>query len=443
MERLKVKKAAFVVLVVLSAAFVASGGFYRTERTADGWRILNPQGRPSTLLGIEKANMRGPYCEKLGKHPYEESLKSRGVCRETWVAQTTDRLNAWGFNLLGTSCDEMLKSGGFAYTQMLAFGDRFVRRGPDFCISPWNGAPCQAFPNVFHPQFAQLCDEVARACCHRHRDDTQLLGYYLDNELNWWGEGDWYRPGLLDHVLRTLPADHLARQAAEQTLERTVKVGAEAYLALPEEKRLVARSAFTDAVAREYFRITTEAIRRYDPNHLILGCRFAGVQGASDEVWKRAGAFCDIVSFNCYPRADFERDALFVNVHQRRIGEKEGAFVLKELRQMIDERARVAHKPLFITEWSFIGLDAGLPCAVGCGQRLATQTERARAVGMFLDFVRAHPALVGSEYFMWVDDPAQGCTKAHPEDSNYGLVDVENRPYREVTEAFRAHHLKK
>ena len=110
---------------------------------------------------------------------------------------------------------------------------------------------------------------------------------------------------------------------------------------------------------------------------------------------------------------------------------------------MIDERARVAHKPLFITEWSFIGLDAGLPCAVGCGQRLATQTERARAVGMFLDFVRAHPALVGSEYFMWVDDPAQGCTKAHPEDSNYGLVDVENRPYREVTEAFRAHHLKK
>ncbi|GIX08057.1 MAG: hypothetical protein KatS3mg115_2460 [Candidatus Poribacteria bacterium] len=34
--------------------------------------------------------------------------------------------------------------------------------------------------------------------------------------------------------------------------------------------------AFTLRVAEQYFRVCAEAIRRHDPNHLILGCRFAG-----------------------------------------------------------------------------------------------------------------------------------------------------------------------
>ena len=34
--------------------------------------------------------------------------------------------------------------------------------------------------------------------------------------------------------------------------------------------------AFSAVVAKRYFRVTTEAIRRHDPNHLILGVRFGG-----------------------------------------------------------------------------------------------------------------------------------------------------------------------
>lgn len=428
-------------IVLLSAvwtAFSAFAGFYRTEQADGGWRVLDPAGKPITVLAIEKANMRGPFCEKLGNHPYEESMKRRGETREAWVARTAERLRTWGFNVLGTSCDDWLKRKGFGYTEMFAFGGRMAKKGGEYCISPWKGAPCQAFPNVFHSEFKRLCDEVAKEGCARHRDDPALLGYYLDNELNWWGDGDWYRPGMLDHVLRTLSEDHLAYRVAVKTLERTVKVGARAYLALPEAEKTEARALFTRIVAREYFKITTEAIRRYDPNHLILGCRFAGVQGGSDEAWSAAGRYCDVVSFNCYPHADFEGDRLTVRVHHRTVGKDDARFVETDLGEVMDRLSRVTGKPMFVTEWSFIGLDAGLPCKVGCGQRLATQADRARAVGLFLDFILTKPYMIGSEYFMWVDEPALGCTAAHPEDSNYGLVDVEDRPYREVTEAFRA-----
>lgn len=430
------------MIVLMSAAWMAltaTAGFYRTEQTEDGrWRILDPEGKPITVLAIEKANMRGPFCEKLGNHPYEEAMRRRGETREGWVARTAERLRTWGFNVLGTSCDDWLKREGFGYTEMFAFGGRMAQKGGEYCISPWKGAPCQAFPNVFHPEFKRLCDEVAKEGCSRHRNDPALLGYYLDNELNWWGDGDWYRPGMLDHVLRTLPEDHLAYRVALKTLERTAKVGARAYLALPEADKTEARTVFARIVAREYFKITTEAIRRYDRNHLILGCRFAGVQGGSDEAWAAAGKYCDVVSFNCYPRADFDRNELTVRVHHRTVGRNDARFVETDLGEVMDRLAGVTGKPMFVTEWSFIGLDAGLPCKVGCGQRLATQADRARAVGMFLDFILTKPYMIGSEYFMWVDEPALGCTAAHPEDSNYGLVDVEDRPYPEVTEAFRS-----
>ena len=61
------------------------------------------------------------------------------------------------------------------------------------------------------------------------------------------------------------------------------------------------KTAFLELAAERYFKTTTEAIRKFDANHLILGCRFAGMEGAHDIVWKVAGRYCDVMSFNVYP----------------------------------------------------------------------------------------------------------------------------------------------
>ena len=47
----------FGKIVLLSAvwmAFSASAGFYRTEQADGGWRVLDPEGKPITVLAIEK-----------------------------------------------------------------------------------------------------------------------------------------------------------------------------------------------------------------------------------------------------------------------------------------------------------------------------------------------------------------------------------------------------
>ncbi len=413
-------------------------GFHRVEKTVKGWTLMDPALRPWKILAIEKANALGPICEvRGGIHPYGEALKVTGISRDDWVARTTERLRDWGFNMLGTSCDGLLKKQGFAYAEMLAFGARMTKGDPAHSIRPWRGRCCEQFPNVFHPLFAEVCDEVAAAAAKKLRNDPAFLGYYLDNELCWWGEGDWYRCGMLDYVLKHLPIEHLAHVAAMKVLLKHGYATSKAYLSEPEGRRDPVRRHYTRLVAETYFRIATQAIRRHDPDHLILGCRFAGVQGAPDEVWRVAGQYCDIVSFNCYPRVNPDKDALTVDIHARPLGAKKGTVneedAAKEFRRLYE----VSKKPLFITEWSFIGLDVGLPCTKGCGSRVPTQKDRARAVSIFLEIVNSQPFMIGSEYFMWTDDPPEGVTRASPEDCNYGLVNVHDVPYGEVVEAFR------
>ena len=51
-------------------------------------------------------------------------------------------------------------------------------------------------------------------------------------------------------------------------------------------------------VAERYFALTTAAIKAADPNHLVLGCRFAVPPPKA--VIEAAGRHLDVISFNCY-----------------------------------------------------------------------------------------------------------------------------------------------
>ena len=61
---------------------------------------------------------------------------------------------------------------------------------------------------------------------------------------------------------------------------------------------LADQKEFVEIWIRQYFKVTVEAIRRYDPNHLVLGLRWAGIpdpliQGIESE-------WCDLISLNHY-----------------------------------------------------------------------------------------------------------------------------------------------
>ena len=413
-------------LCIALVAFAANAGFYRVEKDQAGaWRLLDPSGSPTVWLGVDHVKFDGFRCEADGnrKHYREANLRQFGTI-EAWATNTAERLRSWGFNGLGAGCNNAaFKGSGLGRCVFLALGDSATAEKADeeHWLSNNLHTPGTAFPNVFNPDFAKHCDAEAAKACAPNRDDPEVLGYFIDNELAWEARkggpaGEW---GLFDNACAK-PEGNTARIAVEAFLaERGLKVG--------DDIPIPVRMAFVEFVADKYFEITTAAIRRHDPNHLVLGCRFAGTI-YPDEVFRSAGKYCDIVSINGYAEPIPDRNEMVLSYR--------GRYYL--IAETFSKIGAVAGRPIMLTEWSFPAFDSGLPCLRGVGKRFDTQAERAWATALYARSVLSSPWVIGYDYFMWVDMPAKGISFRFPEDTNYGLVREDGTEYTELTQAFAA-----
>jgi len=396
-------------------------GFFHVENIDGRDWMVDPVGRGVYLAGVDWCMPQGMFCEPLGYAPYGRTVNEKYASRDDWAEAAAARLSSWGFDFLAVGTGPQMRYRSLAHADgadSLYFSTHLCRGDdPDRWISPYRNAPGTAFPNVFHPDFEKACDELARKRCAPNLGDPWLVGYFLDNELRWWGLGD-SATGLFD-LVRTLPPEHSARQALEAfAAERGGSAAASA----------ATKRAFVALIAERYFSTLCAAIRKADPDHLILGSRFAGMDFAP-EILSACGRHCDVVSVNVYPWADLDAGVVL---------EKRGGVPLADAFRVFREKA--GGRPLLLTEWSFPALDSGLPCTYGAGQRFHTQAERARASEMLLRTVMALPFFVGDDFFMWQDDPALGFNKDFHENSNYGLVNVDDEPYAELTAMFARLH---
>lgn len=395
-----------------------SGGFWRIARHDNGrWWAVSPDGRKTFLRGVDHVNWEGHWCEELGTRPYRDEMEKIFASRSEWVEQTLGRLRSWGFNALGSGCSPELRGRGLAHCDHLKIGESFSAMGGDHALCAFEGVPGSAFPNVFHPEFEKFCNERAAKLCATQKDDRSLFGYFFDNELAWSGRGT-ASAGLYDATAK-VSMSHSAKVALYAFLK---KQGISSNLAeVSDDVKL----DFIRLVAQRYFETISKAIRRHDPNHLLLGCRFAGLNTAHKVVWEEAGKVCDVVTFNKYPWVDLDSNIVYTS---RTSGTK--------VRDAFAERYAWTKKPMLITEWSFIALDSGLPCTGGYGQRFRTQRERVKATDLCARTFSAMPFVIGYDYFMWVDEPALGISRKFPENSNYGLVNESGEPYDELVSMF-------
>ena len=416
-------RCALLAMALFAAwAACAGEGFYRVERAADGrWWAVDSTGERTVIRGVNWVVYGGHSCEADKTSHYRDWNDAHYASRAEWEAETLARLRKWGFNALGAASDETLRHHGLAFSRTISFGNRFGTcddANDERWILPNRRCPGSALPNVFHPDFPAHCAKMAREICAPLKDDRELVGYHTDNELCWWAFDGWdptgNLPGVFDAVEK-LPPAHSARVALEKFRAEHPELTGDAL-----------KGAFLELVAERYFSITDRAIKEADPNHLNLGCRFAGLEGAHEIVWKAAGRHCDVVSFNCYPTADLARNEML--------------FLGENLAARFRARYEAVGKPLFVTEWSFPAMDSGLPCTKGAGQRFLTQKERAAATELCAKTFLSLPFLIGYDYFMWVDEPANGISKAFPENTNYGLVSEKGVPYPEVTAVFERLH---
>ncbi|QNN20901.1 hypothetical protein HED60_00995 [Planctomycetales bacterium ZRK34] len=409
-------------------------GFFGVAQHEGKWWLTTPKGQRFFNLGVDHTNYRTHWCEKLGYAPYHRFVEKKYAGDEdAWAQATLERLEAWGFNTVGANPSKSVLHKAVAHMDFLAFGTNFAWSHPLVPRGTWTG-----FPNVFDPRWERWCDLQAKLHCTPQKNDPWLIGYFIDNELQWYGkDGRW---SLLAWAM-SLPADNPARSAAMKMLREhhasvdsfnqawgTSLKSLDELGGTIELSKAMSEAAERDVdayvrmCAERYFAVSFAAIRKADPNHMIFGCRFAGQ--TPDPVLDIAGQYVDVFTINNYPRVDLQT------------GEVEG------VEEQWAEIHRRTGRPIVITEWSFPALDAvdstgrPLPSVHGAGMRVDNQVQRAAATRAMAQLMMKLPYMVGFNYFMWADEPALGISSTFPEDSNYGLVSESDEPYGPITQMF-------
>jgi len=366
-------------------------GFFRTAWAHDRWWLVTPEGQAFYSVGINNAGPGG-YVDKLdGSNPYAASVAALYPDEAAWAATAGDRLVAWGFNTAGAWSRVDLLKDRFPYTVILYIS------GSDWLEGN--------VPDYFAPEFQARCAEVAASQVAPLKDDPQLIGWFLDNELRW--GPDWRSPTTLLEDYLALPDGAPGRVVAETFVDDA--------------------SGFLSALASRYFEVTTTAVRAVDPNHLLLGVRAVSVL-TPPEVPPAAAPWLDVFSVNNYV---FIPGLAFV------IEDQFGVQMAAD--DMLTAYAEATGLPLLLTEFSFRALDSGLPNSYPpIYPKLATQAERADRFEAYVRDAYARPWIVGHHWFEYVDEPPGG--RFDGENSNFGLVSNADVPWGVLTDRMAVVH---
>lgn len=404
-------------------------GFFHVQEIDSVWWVIDPNGQATFINGVGVFRPQGwSYRRDDGKevYPYEELVLEKFGSHEGWAEDAAKRLNQWGFNAAMTYSSGTNFGQPFAFASNLSMGNKF-RRSKSI---PENRIGHML--NMFSPDWPKHCAALAKKFCVLHRNNPWFLGYFMDNEL------PWPAPDVLISDIMLKSAKHSAKKALLEAMEKRFKaitrfnktwgtdfksfddLAQATVLPSPEsdEGRQFILDFYRHA-ADTYFSVATDAIRKVDPNHMIIGVRDAK---KIDIVLEEAGRNLDIYSFNQYPRIDVERG------------------VPESLVESWEYYHRTTGLPVMLTEWSFPAVDApGLAATDGGGMRVANQAERAKCYRMFAETVASQTYMVGQWYFCWSDFPRErGILRVKPphrvlhENSNYGLVNQDDEPWEKM-----------
>jgi len=166
---------------------------------------------------------------------------------------------------------------------------------------------------------------------------------------------------------------------------------------------------FLALAAERYYALIREIISRYHPGALILGDRYQSFY--YPEVARAAAPHVDAVSTNLNAAWN------------------DGTFA----RYYLETLHALTGKPILVSEFYAAAREnrSGNRNSRGVFPVAATQAERAAAFRTTLESLAKLPYVIGADWFQYYDEPTRG--RHDGEDFNFGLVDIHDRPYEEIT----------
>lgn len=326
---------------------------------------------------------------------------------EIWRKMIIGQLKHYGMNTLGNWSD----AGLFGNMEM-----PYVTSLPEFPSTKLN--IFRDFPDVFSEEYQESARRCAGALEER-KGDPLMIGYFLRNEPGW---------AFVDHLVladevlynphRTVCKERLIaflkeRYGQIEILNREWKHSFDSFEDLYRPLKKVSEWSgtacsdmreFSREMLRAYVEIPVRECRKVDPDHMILGMRWAWI---SDPDIVTGWENFDVFSINCY-----------------------AVDPAQAIQRVVDLGVDL---PVMIGEFHFGALDAG-PSATGL-EGVESQRDRGTAYRYYCEHAAAHPYGVGCHYFQCYDQFVLG--RFDGENYNIGLFDVCSRPYEEMLEQVR------
>jgi hypothetical protein len=365
----------------------ASTGFFRVKNKSDRWWIIDPDGYPFIHKGIAVFRPGNSANQK-------SALQSKYGSEQNWVINESNLLKQHGFNGTGAwSSVDLMRTNRepLVYTiivnPMGAYKSEHIKNfGGSYEEAGWQGYRYDLVM-VFDPEFDSYIEKTISTIA-QYANDKYLLGYFTDNELPWIDDA-------LDRHLTKLGETEPGYIAAKKWLDN--RKGKDASISdITKEDRV----DFTGFYFETYMKKVFTAIKKYDSNHLYLGCRFNQESDELDnpKIFEVAGRYMDIISINHYRK--WEPD-----------------------QSIMENWGNWSGKPFLITEWYTKGEDSGLPNKSGAGWNVPTQKDRGYFYQNFTIELLKSKVCVGWNWFTYQDnDPLDLTTDPSNRDSNKGIV---------------------
>jgi len=381
---------------------VKSTGFFRVEQIDGKWWFVDPEGYLFFSTGSTGIGPRSEFSRIKGREyiftlmpPGEEISSASGMAGQPANPSARPATSFISWNLYRRFGNEWYQKWmDFTVRRMDNWGLNTIANWSDATIG---GSGRKAYvatlrgwgietgvmgmPDVYDPGYEKSVDDAASSQCTPRKNDPFLLGYFIGNEPAW--------PNREEEFVNVILSgdDTPMKTALKQFLEKGDT---------PEN-----RKAFVHATYAKFINIVNSAIKKHDPNHLNLGLRFGG--SAPDVIIKASNGF-DVFSFNSY--------GYTVNPN-----------IIKRI-------SKLTGLPMIIGEFHFGVPGRGL--APGLAQT-SNQEERGVAYRYYVENAAANPAIIGTHWFQWIDQPPTG--RNDGENYNIGFVDVTDRPYNELVNA--------
>lgn len=323
-----------------------------------------------------------------------------------WYARQVDRVRKWGFNTAG------------AFSTLVPGGPR-IPYAAHLGAFPSYQIGSSGLPDIYHAGFAEELDANLATELANYRDDPYVIGYMFFNELPWAS----LRTQVTGSDANVVASKNVLLDQLQTTYASISEFNDAWDMDATSWSELVSMSfapttdaavddldAFTVTFLDEFYRLFAETIRKHDPNHMVIGDRWATAVIADDKLQGQlataAGKHLDVLTYNYYSW-DLSLDRIN-NIY-----------------------SNSGQTPVIITEFHYGEPTHGLTFAA---RMAANETEKGKLYRNYVEKAAASGMVVGTHWFSLLDQAGTGrfFQGFNGEAGAIGLTDVTDRPYKKM-----------